>query len=478
MYLIEAASSEYLDCYISIKGTEDSYILDNIEGKTFSFLLKLSAGETCYLDIFSLYNRDAAGSVTITYMGGVSDFTVIRQPEKKEYTIGIDAEFYRGEYVIPEPDLTGCAVEVRLDDGTSLLFEDQAVQQFLSLKHCSFPSAGRQNFALNCVGLQGSVPIVIREATEKERIGAFAAMVRQYYGFEAGLTAENAASALHFDGRMTGENGDRLVWAAFYFARQAEPHLQYRYADPKTNTYRIPAGEMQTFLTRYFTVAPVVPENSSYYNKSESLYILPMDQNFPSPDMGLILESLVVRLQPDGTRKMSFLYGGKGQLILTLADNKDGYAVCGVAWGRTEEILLRPDDAYRMEDHTGFVLNVPLEIGIAEFMDHFEEGDTLVLKDAAGNPVTAGFAGTGMSVSKYDTQGVLLDRVTAVIRGDLNGDGTVSTVDYMRVRKLFLQAYTAAPAELKAADVNGDGDISSVDYMRIKKHFDKSYVIQ
>ena len=478
MYLIQAASSEYLDCYVSIKGAEDSYILDNIEGTDLSFLLKLSAGETCFLDLFSLRDRDTMGSVTITYMGEVTGFTVLRQPEKKDYIVGIDAAFYRGAYMISNLDLTGCAVAVQLDDGTSLLFEDQAVGQFISLKNYSFSSMGQQDLAPSCMDFRGSIPIVLREATEKERIGAYAAAVRQFYGFDTGLTAENAASALFFDGRMTRENADRLVWAAFSFAGQSEPHLHYRYADPKTDTYRIPPEDMETLLTQYFTIASVVPEYSTYYNEAESMYILPMDQNFPAPDTDLILESLIVRLNPDDTRRVSFLFGGKGQLILTLADRENGYAVCGVEWGSVEEIVLKPDDSYLLEDHTGFVLNIPLEIGIAEFMGHFEEGDVLVLKDAAGDPVTADFVGTGMSVSKYDAQGVLLDRVTAVVRGDLNGDGMVSTVDYMRVRKLFAQTYTAAPAEKEAADVNGDGEISSADYIRIKKHFDGSYKIQ
>ena len=482
VYLVKVVSSAALDCYVSIKGASDSFILDNAEGTAFSFLLSLSPEETCYFDFYSLYNRGAAGTVTVTYQGRVSDFSVVRPPEKNLYVVGIDAFLYRGGYLIKEPDLTGCAVQVRLENGTALLFEDREVKQFLPLRNYSFSSLGKQNLSLTCMEFRASVPIEIREAVQKEKIGMFGVSVSHYYAFASGLTAENAASVLNFAGAVTRETADRLITAAFCLAGEAEPLLQYRYADPKTDIYRIPAADMESLLRRYFSVSSVTPIFSTYYNETESAYILPMTRSFPEPDTECILQSLILRLLPDGTRQVSFLYNPdfseNGRLILTLSEEKGGYKVCGITWGIAAEISLAPDGPYRLEEETGFILNILPETRVSDFTANFNSRDTLVLRDAAGNTVTDGYVGTGMTLSRYDGQGRLLDTVTAVVRGDLNGDGIITTVDYLRVRGIFANTYTAAPAIRKAADVNGDGAVSSTDYMQIRGHFAGTYTIR
>ena len=54
--------------------------------------------------------------------------------------------------------------------------------------------------------------------------------------------------------------------------------------------------------------------------------------------------------------------------------------------------------------------------------------------------------------------------------GDANGDGKISTSDYVAVKKHIIGAKIITdPAKLQAADANGDGKISTSDYVRIKK---------
>lgn len=55
-----------------------------------------------------------------------------------------------------------------------------------------------------------------------------------------------------------------------------------------------------------------------------------------------------------------------------------------------------------------------------------------------------------------------------IILGDVNGDGKISPVDYVKVKNHIIGKSVLTGDSLKAADVNQDGKISPVDYVKIK----------
>lgn len=55
-------------------------------------------------------------------------------------------------------------------------------------------------------------------------------------------------------------------------------------------------------------------------------------------------------------------------------------------------------------------------------------------------------------------------------RGDVNGDGKISSMDYVIVKNHILRIQVLSGKGAAAADVNGDGKISSMDYVLIKNH--------
>ena len=59
-------------------------------------------------------------------------------------------------------------------------------------------------------------------------------------------------------------------------------------------------------------------------------------------------------------------------------------------------------------------------------------------------------------------------KYTAVVLGDTNGDGKISSSDYVKVKNVIRGKEENSNVEDKAADVNGDGKISSADYVKIK----------
>lgn len=107
----------------------------------------------------------------------------------------------------------------------------------------------------------------------------------------------------------------------------------------------------------------------------------------------------------------------------------------------------------------------------------YNNSNGVLIKDANGNAKTNDIFKTGDTVTITGSDGSKTYEV--VIYGDVNGDGKVSAVDYMKIKNYILKKSTIKGANLEAADVNKDGKISAVDYMKIKNHIlKKSTIIQ
>lgn len=61
--------------------------------------------------------------------------------------------------------------------------------------------------------------------------------------------------------------------------------------------------------------------------------------------------------------------------------------------------------------------------------------------------------------------------------GDCNGDGSITSMDYMMLKRTVLGTYTPNAQQLSAMDVNKDGRVNAVDYMLQKRHVLRAYCI-
>ncbi len=59
---------------------------------------------------------------------------------------------------------------------------------------------------------------------------------------------------------------------------------------------------------------------------------------------------------------------------------------------------------------------------------------------------------------------------TAVVTGDVNGDGKITAADYVNVKFAVLGKQALGNANQQAGDVNGDGRVTAADYVNIKFH--------
>lgn len=60
--------------------------------------------------------------------------------------------------------------------------------------------------------------------------------------------------------------------------------------------------------------------------------------------------------------------------------------------------------------------------------------------------------------------------VPSFLKGDVNGDGKVSSLDYIQVKNHIMKSKVLSGESLERADVNQDGKVTSLDYIKIKNH--------
>jgi hypothetical protein len=103
------------------------------------------------------------------------------------------------------------------------------------------------------------------------------------------------------------------------------------------------------------------------------------------------------------------------------------------------------------------------------------ENEVLEVVDCKGTVISgSALVGTGAQINLYKND-ELIDSVTVVILGDVDGNGIVDTTDVVRVKAAFLGTFALSDAENKAADVDGNDIIDTTDYMRVKSHFIGAY---
>ncbi len=155
--------------------------------------------------------------------------------------------------------------------------------------------------------------------------------------------------------------------------------------------------------------------------------------------------------------------GNRVSLALDTVEVKDPAPVL-----EQQMIKLNSDTDFLKEGN--LIKNVQEETFVGDLLCCFDNADLVVL-DRNGQPMAEDrMVGTGVTLNLY-SNGELVDYVSVVIRGDLDGSGSVDTNDYMRLKASILGTMLLSPAETAAADVDHSGTVGATDYMQIKAHF-------
>lgn len=116
--------------------------------------------------------------------------------------------------------------------------------------------------------------------------------------------------------------------------------------------------------------------------------------------------------------------------------------------------ILVEDSHLILEDD--FILGIPEKCPGSLLKSNFHLDTSAVSDDE--------FVGTGLVINKDFN-------FVAVVLGDVNGDGALTSTDYLQIKRQFNGAIKLTGAYYRAADINGDGKIQSIDYLKIKRTF-------
>ncbi len=190
------------------------------------------------------------------------------------------------------------------------------------------------------------------------------------------------------------------------------------------------------------------PEGQTLIKPVYTNYIVDMDTN-----------NFDVHIYPYGTGKTQ---KNAQRFELICFDDPDGV------------IVLKEDSSY--VDSSPYLLGCGENTPVSSFVSAFEN-EGLRVFDAFGNELSdSDVVPTGAKVCLMHEEAVL-DSLTVIVKGDADGNGTISSTDYMRVKGMFSGKNTLDGAFLKASDVDENGEIGTTDYVRLRGHFLQMYNI-
>ena len=120
---------------------------------------------------------------------------------------------------------------------------------------------------------------------------------------------------------------------------------------------------------------------------------------------------------------------------------------------------------YEVDDAVMIIDKVDPNTTLEKYLSYFEAGSNYRIEVDMGDKEYI-YTGCITKIYKNDD---LVYTYTNVVRGDINGDSSISALDYVKVKNHIMGTnIIAGMLELLAADANGDEIISALDYVRIK----------
>ncbi len=129
------------------------------------------------------------------------------------------------------------------------------------------------------------------------------------------------------------------------------------------------------------------------------------------------------------------------------------------------KLILKGGSEFVLSDN--ILKNVRINTTAEQLRSSFENKELLIF-DENGNEVSENsVCASGFIVKTKNGS----DWCVVSVIGDVDGDGIISSTDYLRIKSSFLGTFSLEGVFAIAADTYSDGEINATDYLRIKSHF-------
>jgi uncharacterized protein YjdB len=123
---------------------------------------------------------------------------------------------------------------------------------------------------------------------------------------------------------------------------------------------------------------------------------------------------------------------------------------------------------YTVDAQGGYLKGIGAQTSISTLVSNLGNGSSITVYSNQSQ-VTSGNISTGMTINLV-MYGKTQQTLTAVVTGDVNGDGNISITDLLQVESSILKKSNLQSANAVAADTNKDSSISITDLLQIESN--------
>ena len=121
----------------------------------------------------------------------------------------------------------------------------------------------------------------------------------------------------------------------------------------------------------------------------------------------------------------------------------------------------------------GYIWGVKEKTTTEQLAAMFENDEKYLVINSSGLE----YAGTGTTVTLIDRNGSIIETATVVVLGDCDGNGEVSSTDYLMTRRIVLGTYQYTDIQYEAALTSGMPAVTATDFLMIRRHVLGTYDI-
>lgn len=305
----------------------------------------------------------------------------------------------------------------------------------------------------------------------------------------SGVSGANVAS-YEFDGVMTVENADRIIWVVLIEGME----LFLNYVDEEQNVV-IPEEVFKSVLMDTFAINnPDITLSSMYDPQRKAIVVSYHDlggNGLDCPYFGFLVKSLskfnyditgnICRASFDFVnldRSHSLQVSMEFEFSIEEDEKLDGYSFLRTKMHSFKVLQDNPllelkSTADLHIEKEWFLCGAEEQTKVQDFESQFKQSNVSYWTVMNGDDAaTKEFVGTGDMFLLTDSGNRVIDLLCAVIKGDINGDGKVTSTDYLQLKSYFKGNFNIyeLSAYFEAADVDNDNQLDSTDYLRIKKY--------